>query len=185
MRSAIGAGRGHLVRASLSESLLLALVGGVLGVTLALAGRRTLVALASEELPRIAEVSIDGRVLAFGVIVSLGTSLVFGLGPALRAAHFELFQALKKSAGGASQGRRDARFRGSLVATEVALSFCLVLGALLLSSTMLSLVDQPLGFERDNVLTWKASLPLARYPGIAKQNDFYRRVLSEIGRAHV
>ena len=68
------------------------------------------------------------------------------------------------------------------MAAEVALSFCLVLGALLLSSTMLSLVDQPLGFERDNVLTWKASLPLARYPGIAKQNDFYRRVLSELRR---
>ena len=183
IRAALGAGRGTLLRASLSESFLLALSGGALGLGLAVAGRRALVALAPENLPRAAEVSIDGRVLAFGVAVSFATALVFGVGPALRAAHFELFEALKRNIGGASgRGRFDGRFGGSLVAAEVALSFCLVLGAWLLSSTMLSLVNQPAGFDRDNVLTWKASLPSNRYPGIDKQNDFYRRVLSELGR---
>ena len=159
LRAALGAGRGRIVRLLLAESLLLALVGGALGVLLAWWGVRALVALSGEFLPRAADVRLDSAVLLVALGVALVTGLLFGVWPALRAASPNLTNALKESARGSTGGAAANRARGLLVAVEVALAVVLVAGAGLMLRSFERLTSVDLGFRPEGLLMANFSLP--------------------------
>jgi predicted permease len=152
LRAALGAGRGRIVRLMLTESLLLAVVGGALGVLLAWWGVRALVALSGEFLPRAADVRLDSGVLFFALGVSLLTGLVFGVWPALRAASPDLTNSLKESARGSTGGAAANRARSALVAAEVALAVVLVAGSGLMLRSFERLTNVDTGFRPEGAL---------------------------------
>ncbi|HEY0970144.1 MAG TPA: ABC transporter permease [Gemmatimonadales bacterium] len=152
LRAALGAGRERIVRLVLTESMLLALAGGALGVALAWWGVRALVALSGEFLPRAADVRLDAGVLLFALGVALVTGLLFGTWPALRAASPDLTQSLKESARGSTGGAAANRARNVLVAAEVALAVVLVVGAGLMLRSFERLTGVATGFEAERTL---------------------------------
>jgi putative ABC transport system permease protein len=151
VRTALGASRTRLVRLLLGESLLLALLGGAAGLLLAVWAVKAFVALAPGGIPRIDEVAVDGPVLAFALLVSLATSVLFGLVPALQATALNLSQELREGDRGAS--KRELGVRGLLVVSEVALALMLLIGAGLLTQSFATLLRWRPGFDRDNLLT--------------------------------
>jgi putative ABC transport system permease protein len=164
MRVALGAGQVRVVRQLLSESLLLALLGGAIGLLLAYLGVKFVVALGPENIPRLDQTSIDGRVLGFTLLLSLITGLLVGLVPIRRAFHPDLQGALKEGGGKASAGLRRRHYFGLLVVSEVALALVLLLGAGLLVTSFLRLTSVNPGFKPDRVLTLRITLPDAKYP---------------------
>ena len=181
LRLALGAGRVRLVRQFLTESLLLALSGGGLGVLLALWALGPLRALVPEEVSGGAPLALDARVLAFTALVSLASALVFGLFPALNLADQDLNGVLKEGGRGAAGGARSNRARRVLVVTEIALAAMLLTCAGLLVRSLDRLLDVPLGFEPEKVLTAQLTLPQARYPEKAQRATFVGRVLEQLG----
>ena len=162
IRAAIGAGRGRIVRQLITESIVLSLAGGALGLALGVAGIRTLLTINTAGLPRIgvdgALVSVDWRVLAFAIVVSLSTGLLFGLIPSLQATRADLSSTLKESAGRSGTGFRQNRLRSILVVTEVALALVLLVGSALLIRTSLALRAVDPGFDAAHVLTMRMSV---------------------------
>jgi predicted permease len=152
VRAALGAGRGRVVRLLLTESLLLALVGGVIGIALAWSGVRTLVAMAGDFLPRATDVRLDLGVLGFAVGVTLLTGLISGLWPALRASSARLESALREGARGSSGGASAHRARAALVGAEVALAVVLVTGAGLMLRSFERLTSVDPGFRPEGAL---------------------------------
>ena len=181
VRGATGASRARLLRQLLTESLLLAAVGGALGVLLAFWGVDLFLALAPTDLPRLAEVGVDSRVLFFATLVSLLTGLVFGTVPAWRAARVDLVRGLAEggSAGASPAGRR---LRSALVVAEVALSLVLLVGAGLLLRSLFAVLTVDPGFEKDGVVTLELSLPETQYDTSAKRAAFYRTLLERTSR---
>ncbi|MDQ3995983.1 MAG: ABC transporter permease [Gemmatimonadota bacterium] len=171
VRVSLGAGRTRLVRQLLTESLLLALAGGVLGLALAAWGVSALKAMRPGNIPRIEEIALDWRVVAFTLGVAALTGLVFGLAPALQAARGDVRGALQAGGRGASGGALD-RLRGALVASQVAFALVLLVGAGLLIKSFARLQDVDPGLRPDNLLTFRISLPASRYP-----SDTTRRLL--------
>src|SRR5262249_44578870 len=157
VRAALGAGRGQLVRQLLTESLLLSSVGGALGVVLALWGADLLVALSPDSLPRSREIHVDGLVLAFSVAVTVATSVLFGLLPALRGSRVDLAGALH--GGRATTGAAPRRLGRLLVVGEVALAMVLVTAAGLVTRSFARVVRVDPGFPVDNLLTLQVTLP--------------------------
>jgi predicted permease len=158
VRTALGASRGRIVRQLVAESLLLAFVAGVAGVLVAAWGARALIALTPFDVVRLADVGVDGVVLAFTLAVSLGTSVLFGLIPALQASRVDLIDAIKKQGGtGTLSGSRMVRTRELLVVAEIALAVVLLAGAGLLLKSLLALHRADLGFQPSNVLVMKAT----------------------------
>jgi predicted permease len=151
VRLALGAGRGRLVRQLLTESLVLAAFGGALGVALATGGLRALLSLASGQLPRAAEVSIDATVLAFTVGVSVLAALLFGIVPAWRISRGAAEGALREGGRGVA-GSRHHRIRAALVVAEVAVALMLVVGAGLLARSFIALLDEDPGFQPEGLL---------------------------------
>jgi putative ABC transport system permease protein len=180
VRSALGAGRGRIVRQLLTESLLLTLVGGVVGVLLAFAGVRLLVAMLPD-LPRVLETGIDHRVLLFALSLSLLTGLLFGLAPALRGAGPAMRQGLREG-GRAGVGRERQRLSLALVASQVALAVVLVAGAGLMVRSLWRLLQVDPGFRTENVVSAAVSPPAFRYPDAARQRAFYDELLSQLER---
>ncbi|NOK04978.1 MULTISPECIES: ABC transporter permease [Myxococcus] len=178
-RMALGAGRGRLVRQLLTESVLLALVAGALGLLLAVCGLDGLLGLVPPELPRLDEVRVDGWVLAFTFCVSLGTGTLFGLLPALQASRPDL-NAVLRQGGGGKLTVGGQRSRGALVVGEVALAVMLLIGAGLLLRSLWSLQTVEQGFQDDSVLTWSVSLPSDTYPDEARQGALFQRVVEEV-----
>src|SRR5438094_9408053 len=162
IRAAIGAGRGRIIRQLLTESVVLSLAGGVLGMVLGVAGIRALLSINTAGLPRIgrdgALVAMDVRVLAFAIGVSLATGIIFGLIPALHAARADLTSTLKESAGRSGTGFRQNKARSVLVVVEVALALILLVGSALLIRTSLALRAVDPGFNPSNVLTMRMSV---------------------------
>jgi putative ABC transport system permease protein len=181
LRSALGAGRKRLVRQLLTESLLLALAGGALGTLLAAWGLNLLQALVPEDLPRVDQIALDGNVLAFTAGLSLLTGVLFGLLPARRATRVELVDSLKEGGRQMHAGRRNRRTLKLLVVSEVALSLVLMVGAGLLTNSLLRLRAVKPGFNPENLLTVQLSLPVSKYPDAAKKGEFFRQALSGIG----
>jgi predicted permease len=156
IRAALGAGRWRLLRQSLTESLLLALFGGGLGLIFAGWGTHAAIAVLPTTLPRASEVALDSRVLIFTVAVSLFTGILAGLAPALRTSRWHLSETLKEGGRGASSAR--GRAQGVLVAMEMALAVVLLIGAGLMVRSLAALWNVDPGFRPDNVLTFSLSL---------------------------
>jgi predicted permease len=167
IRSALGAGRARIVRQLLTESVLLAVAGGALGLGLGFAGVRALLAISPAGLPRIGEdgaaVGIDWRVLGFTLVISLLTGILFGVFPALSASRTDLNSTLKESSSRSGTGFRQSKARSLLVITEVGLAVVLLIGASLLIRTFLALRRVNPGFDAHNILTLQMSLTGDRY----------------------
>jgi predicted permease len=181
LRAAIGAGRGRIVRLLLTESLLLALCGGLLGVLAAWWGVRGLVALSGEYLPRAADIHVDGAVLAFAVLVSLVTGALFGLWPALRAsAGMGSAGTLREDARGSVGSGTANRARAALVTMEVALAVVLVVGAGLMLRSFERLTATDPGFRAENVLLVRFELPVSADAGPQALAALRRRVVERV-----
>jgi predicted permease len=180
IRTALGAGRARLIRQLLTESILLGLLGGALGLLIAYWGTEALLALAPAGLPRLGEVGIDGWVLGFTVLVSLGTGVLFGLGPAVRVSRGDLNEPLKEGGRGSTEGLRGQRTRSALVASEVALSLVLLVGAGLLIETFARLRQVKPGFDPHNVLTFQMSLSESKYSTPPKIFTMFRQVVQHL-----
>lgn len=173
VRSALGADRPALVRQLLVEAGLLGLLGGAAGIIAALWATEAFVALAPAGVPRIDEVAVDGRILAFGLAVTLLSAFIFGLAPATRVRTFNLTETLKDARSG-TVDRRSSRLRRALVVTELALALALVLSAGLLLRSFGTLVAWDPGFEIEEVLTFQVFPPSSRYPDDEARIAFYR-----------
>ena len=180
IRLAVGASRGRLIRQLITESSVLSLVGGGLGLILAWQGMGFLMALSPSNLPRAGEVGIDGRVLAFTVIISLLAGVIFGLMPALQASKVALNDELKSTGKGTSDSGRRDRARGFLVVAEVALCLVLLITAGLLVKSFLRLQEVSPGFNGENLLLVRLSLPPSRYSKREAVALFFDRVLPRI-----
>jgi predicted permease len=161
IRTALGAGRMRIVRQLLTESLVLALLGGVLGLLLSIWGVQTILALSADTLPRVEDVRVDARVIGFGLLLTLGTGLLFGLLPALRIANTDPQERLRGGRGAVSGTQR---LRSTLVVAEVTLAVVLVIGAGLMARSFLELRSVDPGFDPERVLTVSLQLNLAGIP---------------------
>jgi putative ABC transport system permease protein len=167
IRSAIGAGRGRIVRQLLTESVVLSLCGGAVGLILGVLGIRALLAINTAGLPRVGQdgalVGLDWRVLAFTLAVSIGTGVLFGLIPALQGSKADLSVTLKESGARSGSGVRQSKTRAILVVAEVALAVILLVGSALLIRTSLALRKVDPGFDPNGVLTMRMSLTGPRF----------------------
>jgi putative ABC transport system permease protein len=181
VRGALGAARGRIIRQLLVESLLLAALGGVLGVALALLGFRSLVALIPAGVPRLMNAHFDGTMLLFTLSVSLVTGLVFGVVPALQVSQSAFVESLNEASRAVSDSQRHRRLRSGLVIADVAIAAALLVGAGLLVQSLWRLEHMDPGFNADHVLTFKIDLPYVRY-GSAAQPAFFHRLSEQLGR---
>ena len=188
IRTALGSSRSRLVRQLLTESVVLALSGGVLGVLIAVEGTAALARLAELYLPRAGEIHVSGVVLGFTALLSITTGIAFGLLPALQASRPDLQSGLREGGRGASAGRTRARLRMSLVVAETALAVVLVTGAGLLLRSFERLVSVDPGFEPEQVLglqVWLAvpnDAPKGRFYTHEQRRDFYSRIRDAIAQ---
>ncbi len=159
IRSALGAGRGRVVRQFLTESVLLSLLAGVLGVALTLVATRGIAVAAAAMLPRPTHVTIDARAVLFLVAITVVVGVLFGLVPALRATAVGLQQGLREGGRGGGAGRARQRVRGTLVVAQIALSLVLLIGATLLMRTVVALVSVDPGMRTDHVVTMHVGTP--------------------------
>ena len=162
LRTALGASRGRLVRQLLTESVLVSLIGGVIGLVIAAWGVQLLIALAPDSIPRLQEVGVDRRVALFTMVVSFASGLLFGLAPALRASRLSLNDALKEGGRSSDVGTRGPMGR-VLVVSEVALSLVVLVVAGLLIRSFARLQDVQPGFDSSSLATLRLSLPPSRY----------------------
>jgi putative ABC transport system permease protein len=180
VRAALGAGRNRIIRQLLTESLLLAVLGGALGILLASWGTKALLALAPTNLPRLNGVHLDLRVLLFSSAISLVCGVVFGLVPALTAAKTNLVNSLKESERTDSAGATRQRLRKTFVVAEVAIALVLLISGGLLIRSFGKLLNVRPGFDPHNVLTLRLSLPGTQYNNGAKVAGFYETLLPHI-----
>jgi putative ABC transport system permease protein len=179
VRTALGAGRGRLVRQLLAESGILALIGGTGGVLLAVWATEALVRVSPAGLPRSDAIGVDARVLAFAAGASLLAALLFGLVPALQASRPAPARVLRESSHASTAGAGRQRFRSLLVAVEVALAVVLLVGAGLLVRSFIALQQVDPGFRTEGILTLRLSLPSADYPA-EQVPEFYRQLLARV-----
>jgi putative ABC transport system permease protein len=179
VRAALGAGRWRIVRQLLTESVLLAVLGGALGVLLARWGLRLLVDLNPANIPRLENIRLDGGVLWFTLGLSLFTGLIFGLAPALQTTRLNLSETLKEgghTGAGGGGGRRAQRIRGVFIVLEVALTLALLVGAGLLVHSFWRLQQVNLGFKPDHLLTLRVTLWGSKYRDRGEAVSFYERL---------
>jgi putative ABC transport system permease protein len=172
IRSALGASRVRVIRQLLTESVLLSLLGGGIGLLLAVWWSDLLVALGKEDIPRAVHVGMDWRVLGFTLGVSLLTGLIFGLAPAFHSSKTELVESLKEGGRGTSEGGRRNRVRNVLVVVELAIAVILLVGAGLLMQSLWRLQKVNSGLQPENVLTFNVVLPEVKYNS-DKQAQFF------------
>jgi len=180
IQRALGAGGGRLIRQALTESLLIALLGGGLGIAAAASGLDALVKSAPPEIPRLEEVHLDARVLLFAAAISTATGLLFGILPAWRAARTDPQSALKAGGRTATGGIGGLRLRGALVVAEVTLSVVLLATAGLLTTSFARVMRAEKGFRAPAVLAADVQIPGAKYRDDAQRNQFHRRALERM-----
>ena len=180
VRTALGASRGRLIRQLLTESTLLAFLGGIAGILLAWWGLRALIAVGQKSFPRLAVAEMDFWVLAFTLLVSIGTGVLFGIAPALQSARSVTHDALKEGGRSGTASAASQRLRSALVVAEIALSLILLIGAGLLLKSFARLMDVDPGFRPAGVLTMRLALPEERYTKPEQIRNFYRNVLDRV-----
>ncbi len=180
MRVALGARRWRLMRQFLTESVLLATIGGIVGLGIAYGGLMLLKAFIPENISQAREISMDLKVLGFTFLVSVITGLIFGLAPALQAARFNQTETLKEGGRDSATGSSGKRIRGLLVMAEVAVSLVLLIGAGLLINSFLRLRNVDPGFRADNLLTMKFVLPEPKYEEFERRTAFYSDLVQRV-----
>ena len=179
IRAAVGAGRGRLVRQLLTECILLALMGGAVGVILAILGIDALVGFGAKNIPRSSEIGVDARVLGFTVLLSTAAGALFGLAPALQVSRLKLNDALKEGdRSGTSSGGR--RLRPALVVSELSLCLILLISVSLMVKSLYGLLNLDAGFNRENLLTMQISLPQMKYDSDQQVAAFYQRLIEGV-----
>jgi putative ABC transport system permease protein len=159
IRSALGAGRGRIVRQFLTESVVLSIIGGLLGVAFAWCAVQALVAMAPPFFPRLHEITMDSRVLLFSAAISLLTGMVFGAAPAVRGSKANFAESLRESTRGGTAGGSRNRLRGALVVAQLGLALMLLIGSGLLIRSFLKISGADLGCDPSNVLTFAVRIP--------------------------
>ncbi|HEY6333262.1 MAG TPA: ABC transporter permease, partial [Blastocatellia bacterium] len=186
LRSALGASRKRIIAQMLTESMVLAFIGGIAGIATAYAGLRFFLQLIPQTIPRLTEVTVDWRVLLFALLVSLLTGLIFGLAPAFHATRFNVAPGIRDNSRGAGSSAKTTRFRDILVVSELAFAVVLMVGAGLLLRTLGRLLEENPGFNPTQIVTANVNLP---YPGdpakdpyrtVARQTTFYRELARRI-----
>jgi predicted permease len=180
VRSALGAGGWRVVRQLLTESLVLSSVSAIVGLGLAYAGVRFLAWWNPANIPRVAGVTLDARVLLFTAVVAILTSVLFSLVPALRAMKTDLTDSLKDGGQSASTGGGRQRFRNALVVVEMALAVVLLVGAGLMLRSLWALQRVPLGFDPTSVLTMRIALPAASYESPEQVEVFFQQLIERV-----
>jgi predicted permease len=180
LRKAIGASGGRLVRQALTESTVLALLGGVGGVALAWAGVKLLLALEPSNLPRLSSIRVDGGVLAFALGISVATGLLFGVVPARQLPRSSPLAALREGGRGAVGAGHRRRFAAGLTVTEVALALVLLVAAGLLLRSFAKLTGVAPGFDPEHVVASRVQLPSARYPDDAARRRLFAELLRRV-----
>jgi len=180
VRVALGARRWRLLRQFLTESVLLATLGGIVGLGIAYGGLILLKTFIPENISQAREISVDFKVLGFTFLVSVITGLIFGLAPALQAARFNQTETLKEGGRDSATGSSGKRIRGLLVMSEVAVSLVLLIGAGLLINSFLRLRNVDPGFRADNLLTMKFVLPEPKYAAFDKRTAFYDDLVQRV-----
>ena len=180
VRTAMGASKWDVMRQYLTESILLALVSGVLGLGLAFFGVQGLLALAPAELPQALDIGIDGSVLLFTAAISVATGCLFGLFPVLGYGRREVSRSLRDGGRSATVGRDRHRVRSGLVISQVALALVLLVGSGLSLRSFVALRSVDLGFETEGMLTFRFALPTADYESAARTLDFHRRLVEQL-----
>jgi putative ABC transport system permease protein len=180
IRAALGAGRGRLIRQLLTESLLIALLGGALGLLLALWGTELITTLGKEFIPSLSRIEIELPVLAFTLAVSVGAGILFGLAPAIQLSRVELNEGLKEGGRNAGGSMGQRRLRNGLIVAEVAMAVVLLISAGLLIRSVIHLHRASPGFNTGNLLTMNVSLPSAKYPDAPKWVAFYDQISQRI-----
>ena len=180
VRTAIGAGRGRIVRQLVTESLVLGVIGGVLGLVLALWGSAALVRLQPGDLPRLGEVRVDGAVILFTLGIALLSGLLFGLLPALQSARITPYSTLREGGRGQFGTRRSQQMRSTLVVAEIALAVLLLAGAGLLIRSFATLMDVDPGFSSERVAAFRIGLPGEAYPSDEARAAFFDQYLERV-----
>ncbi|MGH7937922.1 MAG: FtsX-like permease family protein, partial [Chthoniobacterales bacterium] len=180
LRAALGASRSRIVRQLLTESVLLAACGGLVGLIIAEWGTSALIHAVPQNIPRIGDISLDPVVLAFTLIVSLATGIVFGLVPAWQASHVDLNTALKSGMRTGSDGGHKGKLRNGLVMAEVALALVLLICAGLLIQSFAGLGEVKTGLRPDRLLTADIAVPSSAYPKNENTIAFFQQLLPKI-----
>jgi putative ABC transport system permease protein len=183
IRGALGASRGQMVRQLLTESMLLAMLGGAGGVLLARLGLQELVRFSPPDLPRIWEgIPLNMQALGFTAAITMIAGLLFGLAPALQSSVSDLIWKLNEASRGSSASRQSQRARAGLVVSEVALSVLLVIGAGLIIRSFSHLVSQDLGYNPEHVVSFDLGLPFKKYASLAAQARFFEELKTRVDR---
>jgi putative ABC transport system permease protein len=180
VRTAIGASRSVILRQVLTESVLLAIIGGIAGLLLAVWGTDLLLSIAPSALPRVNDISLDWRVVVFTTFVTIGTGILFGLMPAIQLSSSDLNGTLKDGGRSVTGSGGGNRTRSALVIAEVALSLVLLAGAGLLSATLMRLQRVDPGFDSHDVWTAETTLPEVKYSTDGQQDRFYDLLLDKV-----
>lgn len=180
IRTALGAGRGQLVRYILTESLCIAIAGGAAGIALASLGLRAVLRYAPVDLPRIEEVHLDARVLVFATALSILTGLLMGILPALRAASADPQEALRGTTHTATESRRGMHTRDLLVGLECALSAVLLIAAGLLIGSFVRLLNVDQGFNAERLIAAEVNLPANTYREAKQRESYYRELVAKL-----
>jgi len=181
LRHALGAKRTRLIRQLLTESALLSVIAGTIGLLLAWLGADLLMTLAEDSIPRVGVIALDNRVLGFTLLVSLLTALFFGLAPALQASRPDLNETLKEGGKGGGSSSRMGRARNALIVVEVAMTLVLLVCAGLLIKSFRRLQEVEPGFDPRNLLTMRLFLPLSKYAEPQQRQAFFEQALQRIG----
>ncbi|RPI57060.1 MAG: ABC transporter permease [Acidobacteria bacterium] len=180
VRTAMGASRRRMLQQFITEGVVVSVLGGAIGMWLASAGVGALLAASPDSIPRASEVSVDVTVLAFTLGLALVTGVLVGIAPLLHLSQRSMNMSLREGGSRTTAGTAKARMRGALVVAEVALEVVLVVGAGLLLRSFWNLMQVDAGFDRQQLTTFRMSLPASQYPDPARRVSFYRELIDKI-----